>query len=271
MHTYSITNDITNDLELISVPQALLACLSSTCITIIGINMLDASKYIHKPAIGRFIACVTLRNILYQLTLENKAPLFLQLSQRPSGKVDAIIPNTPKAKLIAERMNVQIAAWCHFYWKETNPGAERYFHKLLDRAIRQVLLHEMSDCTWDSSLKAVTSPSAQSEMSAIAEFEQQNWVKILAQNNHPQQTTKKQVNPNVAFPIQDDFLVGSIHKGNAKAATPSTKEVMEIKDDKDNISVLTTKTMSRAQSEVVVGSWVASGSNTVSGPTANST
>jgi hypothetical protein len=66
-------------------------------------------------------------------------------------------------------------------------------------------------------------------------------------------------------------LVSSIHKGNAKAATPSTKEVVEIKDNEDNISALTTKTTSKAQSEVVVGSWVASGSNPISGPTANST
>jgi hypothetical protein len=185
--------------------------------------MLDASKYLHNPANGRSIACFTLPDLLYQITLENKAPLFLQLSQQPSGKVDAIIPNTPEAELMAERMNVQIAAWCHFYWRETNPGAERFFHKLSDRAFSQVLLHEISDCTWDSSLKAVTSPSAQSEISAIAEFEQQDWVKLLAQNNHPQQTTKKHVNPKVAFPYQDDFLLVSIHKGNAKVAITSTK------------------------------------------------
>jgi len=131
------------------------------CITINGIDMLDASEYIRNPANGRSITCFTLCNLLHQITLENKAPLFLQLSQRPSGKVDAIIPNTPKAELMVKRMNVQIAAWCHFYWKETNPGAERFFCKLLDRAFGQVLLHEISDCTWDSSLKAVTSPSAQ--------------------------------------------------------------------------------------------------------------
>jgi hypothetical protein len=80
-------------------------------------------------------------NLLYRITLENKAPLFLQLSQRPSGEVDSIIPNTAKAELMAERMNVQIAAWCHFYWKETNPGANRFYCKLLDRAFSQVLLH----------------------------------------------------------------------------------------------------------------------------------
>ncbi len=74
---------------------------------------------------------------------------------------------------MAERMNVQIAAWCHFYWKDTHPGAKQIYYKLSDRAFSQVLLHEIREFTWDSSLKAVTSPSAQSEMSAIAEFEQQ--------------------------------------------------------------------------------------------------
>jgi hypothetical protein len=108
-------------------------------------------------------------------------------------------------------------------------------------------------------------------VSAIVEFEQQDWVKLLAQNNHPKQMTKKHVDPNVAFPFQDDFLIGSIHEGNAKATTLSMKEVVEIKDNKDDISILMTKTTSGAQSEVIVGSQVSSGSNLVSGPTANST
>ncbi len=112
---------------------------------------------------------------------------------------------------MAERMSVQIAAWCHFYWKELNPGAKRFYRKLSDMAFDQVLLHEIGQCTWDSSLKAVTSPSAQSKMSAIAEFKQQDWVMLLLQDSNAQQPTKAQVNPNVAFPIQDDFSVGTIH------------------------------------------------------------
>jgi hypothetical protein len=73
-------------------------------------------------------------------------------------------------------MNVQIAAWCHFYWKETNPGAEQFYSKLSNRAFNQMLCHEISACMWDSELKAVTSLRAQTKMAAIAEFEQQGWV-----------------------------------------------------------------------------------------------
>jgi hypothetical protein len=153
--------------------------LSSTSILLNGIDMLDASEYLCNPANGRSIVQLTLCDLLYRITLENKTPLFLQLSQWPSGEVDAIIPNTAEAELMAERMNVQIAAWCHFYWKDLNLGAKRIYRKLLDRAFSQVLFHEIGNCTWDPNLKAVTSPSAQSEMSAIAEFEQQDWVKLF--------------------------------------------------------------------------------------------
>jgi hypothetical protein len=135
--------------------------------------MLNASEYLRNPA-GKSIIRLTLRDLLYRIKLESKAPLFLQLSQRLSGEVDAVIPNTAEAEIMAEQMNVQIVAWCHFYWKDTNPGAEKFYPKLLDRAFSQVLLHEIGDCTSDSKLKAVTSPNAQSEMSAIAEFEQQD-------------------------------------------------------------------------------------------------
>jgi hypothetical protein len=78
------------------------------------IDMLDASEYLRNPANGKSIVRLTLRDLLYRITLENKAPLFLQLSQHPSGEVDVVIPNTAKAELMAEKMNVQIMAWCHF-------------------------------------------------------------------------------------------------------------------------------------------------------------
>ncbi len=121
--------------------------------------MLNASEHLRGPT-GRSLVRLTLRDLLYRIMLESKAPLFLQLSQWPSGKVDAVIPNSPEAELMAEQMNVQIAAWCHFYWKDTNPGAEKFYRKLSDRAFSQVLLHEIADCTWDAALKAVISPNS---------------------------------------------------------------------------------------------------------------
>ena len=77
---------------------------------------------------------------------------------------------------MAEKMKVQVAAWCHFYWRDTNPAAEKFYCKLSNRAFNQVLCHKISACTWDSGTKVVTSPRAQTEMAAIAEFEQQDWV-----------------------------------------------------------------------------------------------
>ncbi len=48
-------------------------------------------------------------------------------------------------------------------------------------------------------------------------------------------------------------------------------KIVEIQYNKDDNSTLTMKTSSGTQSDVVVGSRVASSSNPVSGPTANST
>jgi hypothetical protein len=178
---------------------------------------------------------------------------------------------------MAKRMNVQIVAWCHFYWKDTNPGAEKFYRKLSDRAFSQVLLHKIGDCTWDLALKAVTSPSAQSEMSAIAEFEQQNWVKLLTQDSRDQRPKKTHVNPNAPFPFQDNFSVKTIGGAKAKtptqdtAAAPTAAKIMEIQDDDNNVSILTLKTTSEAQTDVAVGCRVAFGSNPHSGPAANST
>jgi hypothetical protein len=115
--------------------------------------------------------------MLYKIKLSNNSPLFLQLSQRPSGEVDAVIPNTPKAENTAERINVQAAAWCRFYWKDTNKGGERFFNKLSERAFNGHVIHEINECTRDAKEQVVTSPRSLSKMSAMYEFESLDWVK----------------------------------------------------------------------------------------------
>ena len=174
---------------------------------------------------------------------------------------------------MAEKMKVQIAAWCHFYWQDTNPGAERFYRKLSDRAFNQVLRHKISTCSWDAATKVVTSPRAQIENTVIAEFEQQDWVQQLTGGGKQTKGAEKQhVDPNVAFPFDDNFSVGAIHGANAaKQPTPTARAVVEIQDDEDNVSVLTTKTGADNQPEVIVGSRAPSGSNPVVGPTAAAT
>jgi hypothetical protein len=105
-----------------------------------------------------------------------------------------------------------------------------------------MLRHKISACTWDPELKAVTSLRAQTKMATIAEFEQQDWVQQLVQDSVTQSTTKQHVDPNMAFPFQEDFLVGTIHGANAKAVTPNMNKVVEIQDNNDNVSILMTKT-----------------------------
>ncbi len=244
--------------------------LSSTSITIHGIDALDALKVLRNAADKKTIAKFTLRDLLYRIRLKSNAPLFLQLSQQPTGKVDAVIPNTPEVKTMTEKMKVQIAAWCHYYWKDINPGVEKFYRKLSDRAFNQVLRHEISACTWDAATKVVTSPRAQTEMAAIAEFEQQDWVQqLIGGGSKTNGAAKQHVDPNVAFPFDDNFSVGTIHGANAtKSPPPEANEVVEIHDNEDDVSVLTTKTRADNQPEVVVGSRAASGSNSVVGPTA---
>jgi hypothetical protein len=119
--------------------------LTSICIN--GFDTLDMSETLHNPANMKATGKLTLRDLLYQIKLDNNAPLFLQLSQRSTGEVNAVIPNTTKAELMAKRMNIQIPVWCFFYWKEKQPGAEQFYWKFSDRAFNQVLLHKIKECT----------------------------------------------------------------------------------------------------------------------------
>jgi hypothetical protein len=84
--------------------------LSSTSITIHGIDTLDASEVLRNPADRSAITKLSLQDLLYRISLELNAPLFLQINQCSTGKVDAVIPNTPEAETMAEKIKVQIAA-----------------------------------------------------------------------------------------------------------------------------------------------------------------
>jgi hypothetical protein len=146
------------------------------------------------------------------------------------------------------------------------------------------MLHEISKCEWDDKTRTVTSPTLRSELSVVIQFENQDWVKNLAQADNS--TPKKNfVDPNLAFPFQDDFSVGTIHGTNMKPPSKDKKEedaeVIEIVDDDDDVSVLTTKTQDellalllqeRQKSKSAIGRRAASGTDTlVSGPTADTT
>jgi hypothetical protein len=115
------------------------------------------------------------------------------------------------------------------------------------------------------------------ETSAIAKFEQQDWVKRLMQDKSKQDPKRTHINPNVAFPFQDNFSVGTIHGGNARTdnqdavATTAATELVEIQDKDDNMSMLTTKTASKGGPDNAVRSRVASGSSPLNGPTADPT
>jgi hypothetical protein len=217
--------------------------LSSTLVTINGIEDLDASEIVRNPTTGMKVARILLRDMLYKIKLSNKSPLFLQLSQQPSGEVNALIPNTPEAEIMAERINVQVAAWCHYYWNDTNKGGERFFKKLAKRAFNAHLNHEVSKCIWDAAEKVVTSPRSLSEMSVMYKFKSLDWVKNIVQADH--NSTKKHVDPTAAFNFEKDFSVRTIHgKNNAIHAWTIGKEATEVikLTDNNNVSILSSKT-----------------------------
>ncbi len=66
---------------------------------------MDAMEILCNTVNSSMIAKDTLQEMLYHLKLENGSPLFLQLTQHPSGEVDAVIPNTPEVELKAEKIN----------------------------------------------------------------------------------------------------------------------------------------------------------------------
>jgi hypothetical protein len=120
-------------------------------------------------------------------------------------------------------------------------------------------------------------------MEAVAGFKNQDWVQDFLKGALIPGVTKPHVDPNVAFPFQDDFSVGTIHGANIRPTDGATQPasntqgnnagVTEILDDndKDDVSVLTSKTQDELVALLVkarkqlsgasIGSQVASGSD----------
>jgi hypothetical protein len=124
----------------------------------------------------------------------------------------------------------------------------------------------------------VASPNAQFDIVVIAEFESQNWVQDILKSNSvgQQDNVKAYVDPNVAFPFQDNFSVGAIHganatrspeapsykktapTGSATARTPCNQNtIIEILDNdvEDDMSMLTTKTQDDLVAHLVKATW----------------
>jgi hypothetical protein len=131
--------------------------------------------------------------------------------------------------------------------------------------------------------------NAQSELSVVMEFKNQDWVKNIAQADQ-HNLKKKHMDPNTAFPFQDDFSVRTIYGKNMAAqskdqadgmGTKDANKNIEISDADNDISMLTSKTQDellallvqeRRKSKSAAGNRVASGSmHLVSSLTANAT
>ncbi len=98
-------------------------------------------------------------------------------------------------------------------------------------------------------------------------------MKCLSQGTSAQPTQRAHVDPNATFPLEDNFSVGTIHGGNTKppiqdsAVAMAAADVVEIQDDEDDGSVMTSKTIGEGGNDVNTESRVASGSSPINGPT----
>ncbi len=146
------------------------------------------------------------------------------------------------------------------------------------------MLHKVGECEWDGKTMTVTLPTSRSELSEVIKSENQDWVKNLAQADSSPPKIHF-IDPNAAFPFQDDFSVGTIHGTNAKAPSreqgADESDVIRILDNNNDVSILTTKTQDellalllqeRQMRKSAISHRAASGTNPlVSGPTTNTT
>ena len=255
-------NSPTGDMSLLRrcITGHLSFMLSSTTVTIDGIEDINAVSVLTNPHNNAVIASKSVRDMLYRIKLTSGGPLFLQVYQRSNGDVEGVIPNTAEAETKAEMIKRNVAAFCTFLWKDEGlPDA--FVKKLVERGMDARRVHAIGLCTWDKKNQVLTTPDDQSDAEAIREFENQDWVKALVQANNSTAThvTKKQyVDPNAAFPFSDDFSVGTIHGNKATAPRPETltthaadgtpilhlgrKEVIDVDTEQDDSSVASNHT-----------------------------
>lgn len=142
---------------------------------------------------GKVIQNVSLRYCLLSLfKLKDKSPLIAEVHQlAPGDSIQVVHPNIPEAEAVLLNMQKHVGGF--IYCDLLDAGIEESFVKaMLRKFVDPMLVHEVDQCSWDSSTRTITTPAKLEEDGAGKGVEEMPWYKdIVKQYEELQVETSK--------------------------------------------------------------------------------
>ena len=226
---------------------------SMTSIDVFG--FLDLNDVIHatKPD-GTIIKTFTGRECLTSLfKFQDSSPLIAEAHQQvPLGSVSLIYPNTPEGEKLITGLAKQIAAFSMGHLTDLKVE-DSFIQNYLKTFVDPQLIHEASQCEWDSKTQTLLTPSEMADNSATMDLEEQGWWRDVV----VQYETKKGLGkrsyaaPQALFDLDGTQSVKTMHEANDNASGEHSQESSKrVRISKDNQQPANTRT-DNSESSVV--------------------
>lgn len=206
--------------------------------TLYGITDLNAEAYlsegdhadddgVNQGSSGSTAMFVSIRDMLYKMQLPDGSPLFLTVIQRLNSKdVDVVVPNNAAAETRLAQMNKHTPGFLSHYWQDQgHPKA--FISALLRRGCDPELVHSINSTTWDSKKLIITTPKDKEDDEALNLLEKQSWLismpELEAEKDN-EMAAKRFTDPDLAFPLNDELSVNTIHGKNVSTASAAKKK-----------------------------------------------
>lgn len=163
----------------------------------------------------------TLCNVLYELKLGDKSPLFLTILPCPGGFViNCVIPNTTAAKTKLVQMNHHFPGYLKFHLTYLGYNHNRVV-TLINKACDPDLTATISQLDWNPQHKVVILPAEAELELDLDTMENKPWIQAYFLSSlFPSPCKKAHNDPNHVFLLNSDLSVTTIHANKSGTESP---------------------------------------------------
>jgi hypothetical protein len=166
----------------------------------------------------------TLHKLLLQyLRLSDGGQLLAKIHQssKVMGRVQAVIPNSPKAEQMILMMNKNFPAYAGNVLRDQGLP-EPFLMELFRCSCCPTMLAEMESCTWDADSGILTNSRETKENNNLAELKKAAWYKNAFENLGAPKWGGLKPPPESLFNLEEDRSVKTIHLRNKNWLAPAT-------------------------------------------------
>lgn len=228
---------------------------SMTSIDVYGFLDLNDLIEVKKPD-GSIIKSLTGREVLTSFfKFEDNSPLIAEVHQQvPLGSASLVYPNIPEGEKLIIGLAKQVAAFTSGHLGDQKVD-QQFIKDFLKIFVDPQLIHEATQCEWDSKTQTLLTPTELADDSAAGGLEDQGWWKdvVLQYESQKGQGKRAYAAPQALFDLDGAQSVKTMHEANDNASgdqsQESSKRVRISKETKSSDKTMTDNSVSSVVSD----------------------